>query len=213
MDIDFKPRTKTITLPDIDSHDVFNALLIKREEILSEIDKAISRLAKNDDAEISRINRAFWWPMYNHFIGKKPDLEIEKPKDKEPSVPEATLSMAIYILDTIPDAIESGKLKEVFFALCAASEMLGMAWGITADENKTSIERHKLYQEAAFKRHEGNYKMQADAMKYYAENIDKFQSKDAAAEAIAGKIVTASFRTVRKWITEYHKNIRSASTA
>lgn len=212
MEIDFKPRTRTVTLPDIDSLDIFDALLIKREEILSQIDEAISQLANNDDAEISRINRAYWWPMYNYFIDKKPDLEIEKPKDKEPSVPESMLSMAIFILDTIPDAIESSKLKEVFFALCAASEILGMAWGITADQNKTNIERSKLYQEAAFKRHEENYKMQAAAMKYYAENIDKFKSKDAAAEAIAGKIVTASFRTVRKWITEYHKNIRSAST-
>lgn len=65
---------------------------------------------------------------------------------------------------------------------------------------------------AALIRHSENHSIKADAMKYYADNIDSFPSMDSAAEQIAGKIVNAKFRTVRQWITEYHKNLRSAGT-
>ncbi len=64
----------------------------------------------------------------------------------------------------------------------------------------------------ALKAHIENHAIKADALKYYEENISSFKSKDDAAEHIAGKIVSAKFRTVRKWITEHHKKIRSAGT-
>lgn len=47
------------------------------------------------------------------------------------------------------------------------------------------------------------------AMNYYAEHITEFKTKDKAAEAIAGKVVNSSFKTVRKWITEYHTKLPS----
>lgn len=64
---------------------------------------------------------------------------------------------------------------------------------------------------AAKKRHEENHQIKADALRYYVENIATFKSKDNAAEQIAGKIVNVSFRTVRQWITDHHKKLRSAS--
>lgn len=62
------------------------------------------------------------------------------------------------------------------------------------------------------KRHAENRASKEFAMKYYAEHIDEFGSMDDAASAIAQKIVPYKFRTVRDWITEYHKKLRSTRT-
>jgi hypothetical protein len=49
-------------------------------------------------------------------------------------------------------------------------------------------------------RHKENHALKADALKHYREHQHLFKSKDEAAEAIARKVVPASFRTVREWL-------------
>lgn len=68
-----------------------------------------------------------------------------------------------------------------------------------------AADRSARGKKAATARHAENHAMKADAMAYYEQNRHKFKSKDAAAEAIAGRIVPMTFRVVRGWITEYHK--------
>jgi hypothetical protein len=63
---------------------------------------------------------------------------------------------------------------------------------------------------AAIARHAKNRAMKQQAIRYYSENQHKFKSMDAAAEAIAGKIVPLAFRTVRDWIGEYRRALRAA---
>lgn len=50
-------------------------------------------------------------------------------------------------------------------------------------------------------RHHENRDMKKQAIDWYLERRNTGLTKDAAAEAIAGKIVAARFRTVRKWLT------------
>lgn len=59
--------------------------------------------------------------------------------------------------------------------------------------------------------HTENRAMKADVFKWLDDNFASCKSMDAAAEAMAGKLVPATFRTVRDWVTEW-KKLRSAST-
>jgi hypothetical protein len=91
-------------------------------------------------------------------------------------------------------------------------EMVNYFSGVIDAQNEVLILKKLQARINANKRHAENHAIKNDAMKYYSENIHKFKSKDDAAEQIAGKIVNAKFRTVRQWITNYHKKLRSAST-
>lgn len=59
--------------------------------------------------------------------------------------------------------------------------------------------------------HKENRSCKADAFAWLDANFSTCKSMDAAAEAMAGKIVPQKFRTVRDWVTEW-KKLRSAST-
>jgi hypothetical protein len=59
-------------------------------------------------------------------------------------------------------------------------------------------------------RHAEHRAFKADVFAWCDDNMSSFPSMDAAAEAIAKKLVPASFRTVRTWIGEW-KKLRSAS--
>lgn len=62
----------------------------------------------------------------------------------------------------------------------------------------------------AYKRHAENRAMKAEVFKWLDDNFANFKSMDSAAEAMAGKLIPATFRTVRAWVTEW-KKLRSAS--
>jgi len=62
---------------------------------------------------------------------------------------------------------------------------------------------------AAIKSHQEHYQMKADVFDWLRSNMHNYKSMDATAEAIAGKIVPLTFRTVRKWVKEY-KDMHSA---
>ena len=63
----------------------------------------------------------------------------------------------------------------------------------------------------AHKSHAEHHAMKAEVFLWCDANMAGFRSMDAAAEAIAGKIVPIKFRTARDWIGEWRK-LRSAST-
>lgn len=78
-------------------------------------------------------------------------------------------------------------------------------------EKKAAEKISKTARDAADKRHEENRAMRAQVIQHYEENETKFKSIEAAAEAIAGKIVPVKHRTVADWIREFRKQ-RSART-
>lgn len=61
-------------------------------------------------------------------------------------------------------------------------------------------------------RHAENRKVKADAKGWWLGNRHRFKSMDAAAEAMAGKIVHRGVRTVREWIGEWTRELRSTGT-
>jgi hypothetical protein len=65
---------------------------------------------------------------------------------------------------------------------------------------------------AAIMRHAENRAMKAQVFEWCDENLIQYRSMDAAAEAIAWKLVPAAFRTVRNWIGEWRK-VQSARIA
>lgn len=63
---------------------------------------------------------------------------------------------------------------------------------------------------AAIKRHAENYAMKEQVLVWCAEHLHEYASMDAAAEAVAGKLVPVTFRTVRGWVGEFRKKVQSA---
>lgn len=57
--------------------------------------------------------------------------------------------------------------------------------------------------------HAENRAMKALVMTWCDSNMAQFKSMDAAAEAVAGKLVPVKFRTARQWISDW-KKMRSA---
>lgn len=51
-------------------------------------------------------------------------------------------------------------------------------------------------------RHRENRAMREEAIQWYLANKDRIRTKDAAAEAIAGKLLPVKFRTVRDWLSK-----------
>lgn len=73
------------------------------------------------------------------------------------------------------------------------------------DKEEADKIREAIRDKAAAIRHAENRDFKKTVFEYYAENMEKFKSKDHAAESMAGSLVPVSFRTVRGYITEYHK--------
>ncbi|MEQ1528138.1 MAG: hypothetical protein ABL925_02400 [Methylococcales bacterium] len=130
-----------------------------------------------------------WFVSMANFLGAKKDHYANKSDDANKSLMEAVHACGVF----------QG------FAICKEN--------INDDVNFAAKEMvSEMARKSAFIRHSENHAIKKYAMNYYAENIETFPSKDNAAEQIAGKIVPAKFRTVRQWITEYHKNLRSTGT-
>lgn len=186
----------TFKFPLLDSQIWLYAILKKREKLRDTVYGEIFSLAGNNLNEVSRIKNSY-------KSSKDFQLNID-------SFIEVNLSLALLELDIVMlDNLEKGDISMALDNLTASAEYLSIARGAYYGDESAIIKRRNFLKSAANKRHAENNAIKEYGLKYYQENIDKFDSKDNAAEQIAGKIVKASFRTVRKWITDYHKNIRS----
>lgn len=67
-------------------------------------------------------------------------------------------------------------------------------------------ERQYLARKAANIRHAENRSMKESVLRWCDAHLNDFKSMDAAAEAIAGKLVPIKFRTAREWIGEWKKS-------
>lgn len=64
---------------------------------------------------------------------------------------------------------------------------------------------------AAKVRHRENHEFKQEVFEWLTQNMHRFKSLNAAAEAIAGKVVPIKFTTARSWASEW-KKIQSAGT-
>lgn len=70
-------------------------------------------------------------------------------------------------------------------------------WSLRSIQEAPATELARMGAEA---RHRENRDMKAQVLEWYRANAGSIGSKDAAAEAIAGKLVPVKFRTVRDWL-------------
>jgi hypothetical protein len=98
-------------------------------------------------------------------------------------------------LDMLFEASEAWQLSQYEYGWEAAIECDG-----------ESLAMSRLARKGAMARHKENHDLKREALEYFHEHREQFTSKDAAAEAIAGKVVPAAFRTVRNWLKEAPKN-------
>jgi len=89
---------------------------------------------------------------------------------------------------------------------CEAKQWLGILQGtISGRGMQKNIAATTFSSRGLDKRHAENRAMKANVLAWCDQNIEKYKSLDKAAEAIAGKEVPVSFRTVRAWIGEWKK--------
>lgn len=72
--------------------------------------------------------------------------------------------------------------------------------GVASEYRQGIIDKKEFARVNANKRHAENHDMKRQAIEYYIENKNTFNSKDDAAEKISNKIVPVSPRTVRDWL-------------
>ncbi len=110
--------------------------------------------------------------------------------------------MARVCAGEIKQGVERGDYEYAIAALRLANISVGVTSRIELD-----IERQKAKAtKAAQARHSGTELYKKIVWNYYKEGMGTFKSYDQAAEKISSRDdVPFAFRTVRKWITEFHK--------
>lgn len=61
-------------------------------------------------------------------------------------------------------------------------------------------------QKAALARHRENHAMKDDVWRWYEAHGHEYTSLDKAAEAVAGSVVPITFRTARRWISDFRRS-------
>lgn len=156
------------------------------------------------------------------LIGIGADAQLEKLCEVAPNIPREAIrafSIAYSIFDMV---FIDKKFATHLYGIDAIEmflvvrELKGFAIGIVAgtassDSNAVKAARAIFAKSGAAVRHTENRAMKADVFKWLDDNFTNCKSMDSAAEAMTGKLVPATFRTVRDWVAEW-KKLRSAST-
>jgi hypothetical protein len=95
---------------------------------------------------------------------------------------------------------------EQWYAVCWAHNYLGRLRGATTGEVTGAVSSIMgRAKNGAAGRHKENREMKLEVFEWLAQNIDRFNSLDSAAEAIAGDIAPIKFRTARDWVGQWKK--------
>lgn len=166
--------------------------------------------------------------LYNEIsnAGRAPErtkLLADLPLDEPPDNSSILLAMATFWFNKAATEIAAGRLEQGLNWLAEAQEALVLERGDdmwnagVAHANEQAgpqamvSARSALARTAAAARHAENRAFKRDVFAWCDKNMHQFKSMDAAAEAIAGKVVSVAFRTARDWIGDW-KKLRSAGT-
>jgi hypothetical protein len=86
-----------------------------------------------------------------------------------------------------------------------AKQWLGILQGYMSGGSGLTLATD-LAKRGAYALHAENRAMKSVVFEWCDQNMSSYPSMDAAAEAIAGKVVPLKFRTVREWLTEWRKS-------
>jgi len=163
--------------------------------------------------ELSNIERA---PERAKLLS---DLPLKAPPDDS----SILLAMAITWFNQAATDIAAGRLERGLNWLAEAHEALVLERGDSmwnegaalaneaADRDAIVHARSALARAAAAARHAENRAFKQDVFSWCDKHMIEFKSMDAAAAAIAGKVVSVTFRTARDWVGDW-KKLRSAGT-
>jgi hypothetical protein len=126
----------------------------------------------------------------------------EQPEELQPlGIIQAAFVACGYAIDALKAPKDS---VEAWRFVASAKYWLGItvgAWSIRREQETVLradvSSRAKL---AAASRHAENHAMRQQVLDWFANHGEKYRSKDKAAEAIAGRVVPLSFRTVRDYL-------------
>lgn len=142
-------------------------------------------------------------------------LTLSRSRNQASPAPEEILSRvaalsAAYSVQAIKSA-NSADLSRAWFYAARAEHWLGVAAGM---EFRSRTFRGKSISDFARKgadaRHAPNRLMREIVAAHYEQNMGAYKTIDAAAEAIAEKVVDAKFDTVRRVIKLHRKTMRKA---
>lgn len=155
------------------------------------------------------------WTLYGHVhsLEHAHDLDLVREVAKCDDENARLVSMyafALYWFSLAGDAAQTQRMNEALTALAEAFDAVALAdfdrgWTASA-EGKTSSIGHAaavLSRKGTDARHRENRAMRAQVFEWLDSNT--FRSLDAAAEALAGKIVPVTFRTARDWAGQWKK--------
>jgi len=161
----------------------------------------------NDKAKA--VNPATWWQRafeLAHEDSERIDELVNGLSSAGASKDEATIASRVAIKSARSERfIKAGDFLSSAAAAQTAMLYAGFLLGINGYtpemiEQMLSRARSEQARAAANKRHEENHAMRDQVRAHYLENKAKFKSKDAAAEAMAKKLVPLPFRTVRDYL-------------
>ena len=104
------------------------------------------------------------------------------------------------------EADAAGEVNAAWAYLADGNYWMGVLKAIGTERNEMSERARK----AADAKHAENRAAKADARAWYEAHRHEYPSLDSAAEAISRTIVPMTFRTVRDWISQWEKELRSA---
>lgn len=120
--------------------------------------------------------------------------------------------IASYCIQAIR-AMDTGVEREAWAIMIDARYWMGALYGIQGRRGEPVVPTvSDLARKGADARHAENRQLREFALKHYEQNRSSYRSVEAAAEAIAGRVVPVTQRTVRGWIAAYNKSKQSAGT-
>lgn len=120
------------------------------------------------------------------------------------SIADAALAAAAFAAAAIKADCARRRI-DAWILLARAEYWLGIVVGVDSMKGNGDHAIRLLARRAAEVRHAEHREMRKQVWDWCGANIRQYRSMDAAAEAVAGKLVPVTFRTVRGWIGEWRK--------
>lgn len=141
--------------------------------------------------------------------GEKFELEIDKwddePEELRPlGIVQAMLVSCAYACQGMK-AHKAENFEAAWRYTAKCNYWLGIVIGAWSIRESEDWPVRQFAKQAAKVRHKENNEMRDYVRAWYAENAATLGTKDAAAEAAAGKLVPMKFRTIRDWLKEPKK--------
>lgn len=173
------------------------------------------------DATLGLIHEFGGWASL--FMESREGLRAQMPGAPTFSRFSALDCLALYWFSEASRHLSKGDISEALDWIFEASEALELCYGgdiwdsavelfdIPDRDFALKAARSKMARGAAHVRHRENRALKEEAFKWLDNNFLGCKSMDAAAEAMAGKVVPVAFRTARDWVGAWKKQ-RPAST-